>query len=76
MEIIKEQAYSGYPSMLKDVCEVYPSMMRDLLKNSAQFSGRVNLLTLNEEGVAKLIKQKTGKDVPLEKINVFDYLLY
>jgi len=34
LEVIREQAYSGNPSTLRGVCEVYPSMMRDYLKNT------------------------------------------
>lgn len=75
ISMIKEQAYCGYPSQLKGVCDIYPSMMRDYLKNTIQFSGRLGILLLTETDIANLIKEKSGKDVPSEEIHVLDYLL-
>lgn len=75
ISIIKEQAYSGYPSQLKGVCNVYPSMMRDYLKNTAQFSGRLAYLLMTETEIANIIKEKSGKDVPPEEIHPLEFLL-
>lgn len=73
--IIKEQAYAGYPSELKGVCQIYPSMMKDYLKDTAKFSGRLGILLLTEAEIADMIKKKTGKAVQPEEIEVFEFLL-
>lgn len=75
LDVIKEQAYSGYPSSLKGVCEVYPSMMRDYLKNTTQFSGRLGILLLTETEISELIKKKSNKEVPVDEIRILDFLL-
>ena len=72
---VKEQAYVGYPSQLKGICDIYPSMMKDFLKDSTAFSGRLGILLLTEAEISDLIKQKSGKDVPPEEIHVFEFLL-
>ena len=75
LSVIREQAYCGYPSQLKGVCNVYPSMMRDYLKNTIQFSGRLGILLLTETEISDLIKKKTGKEIPIDQIHVLDHLL-
>ncbi len=75
LSVIREQAYCGYPSQLKGVCDVYPSMMRDYLKNTIQFSGRLGILLLTETEISDLIKKKTGKEIPIDQIRVLDHLL-
>lgn len=75
LEVIREQAYSGNPSTLRGVCEIYPSMMRDYLKNTVQFSGRLGILLLTETEISELIKKKSGREVPVDEIHVLDFLL-
>lgn len=72
---IKEQAYVGYPSQLKNICDVYPSMMKDYLRDTTKFSGRLGILLLTQNEIANIAKEKTGKDVPPEDIDVFEFLL-
>ena len=75
IQLVKEQAYCGYPSQLKGVCDIYPSMMRDYLKNTIQFSGRLGILLLTETEVINLIKEKTGKEISGEDVHVLEFLL-
>ena len=72
---IKEQAYAGYPSQLKGVCDVYPSMMADFLKDSTKFSGRLGLLLLTESEIVDLAKEK-GRNLQIDDVHVLEFLLF
>lgn len=50
-------------------------MMKDYLKNSIKFSGRLGLLLLTETEIANLIKEKSGEEIQIENINIFQFLL-
>jgi hypothetical protein len=50
-------------------------MMRDYLKNTAQFSGRLAYLLMTETEISNIIKEKSGKDVPPEEIHPLEFLL-
>ena len=76
IEVVKEQAYAGFPSQLSNICQVKPGMMSDLLKmGSNVYNARLGLLLLTETEIAKLIKEKTNENIPTEKIHVLEYLL-
>jgi hypothetical protein len=49
--------------------------MKDYLKDTITFSGRLGILLLTEAEIADLIKQKSGKEVPPEEIHVLEFLL-
>ena len=73
---VKAQAYAGFPSKLKDICKVYPSTMAELLEEGVvKYSTKLNLLLMTEQDVAKGIKEKIGTEVPLDEINVLEFLL-
>ena len=58
---IKEQAYSGLPSKLPNVCLVYPGMMKDMLEmGSLEYSARLNLLLMDESNIEEIVKEKGG----------------
>ena len=73
---IKLQAFGGYPSILPNVCEVYPCTMGEILqKGIIRYNGLLGLLLLTETDIAQNIKEKTGEEVPIEKIEPLSYLL-
>lgn len=73
---IKLQAFAGEPSMLSGTCYIYPLTCRDIIKMGEQeYNRRLGVLLLTEIEIAKLVKDKTGTDVPLEQIDVLAYLL-
>jgi hypothetical protein len=75
LSVIREQAYCGFPSHLEGVCDIYPSMMKDYLKNTIKFSGRLGILLLTETEISELIKKKSGKEVSVDEIHVLEFLL-
>lgn len=73
---IKLQAFGGYPSVLPNVCEIYPCTMGEILeKGVIRYNGLLGLLLLTENDIAQNIKEKTGEEVPLENIDPLGYLL-
>lgn len=74
--VIKEQAYSGFPSHLRGVCDIYPGMMKDMLKmGSLEYSNRLNLLLMTETDIEKIIKEKGGDISQLGNFSTLSYLL-
>lgn len=73
IKVIKEQAYAGFPSRLGNVCDVYPGMMRDLLKMGRNiYDKRLGILLLTDSEAQDFFKQKTNQEI---NITAFDYLL-
>ena len=76
IEEIQAQAFEGYSSKLGDICEVYPLKMGEIIKMGiSKYNKMVSTLTLTEADIVNLIKEKTGEEIPIENINVFQYLL-
>ncbi len=74
--VVKEQAYAGYPSKFRNICYVKPCLMSEFLQmGSDEYNSRLGLLLLTEDEIAKIVKTKTGQNVPLEEIHVLSYLL-
>lgn len=74
---IKLQAFAGEPSQLSGTCYIYPLLCRDIIKmGESEYNRRLGVLLLDEHQIAKIIKEKTGTDVPLEQIDVLAYLLH
>lgn len=76
MEIVKEQAFGGYSSLLPQVCHIHPLTIGEILEmGSNVYNRRLTLLLLTEVEIAKIIKEKTGQNIPVDKIRPLDYLL-
>ncbi len=73
---IKEQAYIGAPSALKNVCLIKPLLLKEIVSmGTLLYNSRVELLLLNETSIAKIIKEKTKKEPKIEEIKPLSYLL-
>lgn len=76
VEIIQEQAYVGVPSSFLDICKVYPLTMYEIIEmGTDEYNSRLSLLLLTEVEIAKIIKEKTGEDIEIDKIDPLVYLL-
>lgn len=76
IEEIKEQAYMGVPSVLEGICQVHPFTIKEIVAmGSGLYNSRLELLLLTENAIAQLVKEKTGQEIPIESIEVLEYLL-
>ena len=76
IEDIKAQAFMGCPSELKGVCKVYPKTMKEIISiGVTKYNGMLGLLLLTETEIVDLIKEKTGKKIPVEEIEPLSYLM-
>lgn len=76
IEDIKLQAYLGKPSVLPGVCHVYPKTISEIVEMGVNnYNGKLGLLLLTETQIVAIIKEKTGKEVPIEEIEPLSYLL-
>lgn len=76
LEVVKEQAYGGYGSLLPQVCRVCPLVIGEILEMGTDvYNRRLSLLLLTEVEIAKIIKEKTGENIPVDKIHPLEYLL-
>lgn len=76
IEVIKEQAYVGVPSILEGVCQVYPLTISQIVSiGTNKYNERLGTLLLTEAEIANFIKAKSGEEVPIEQIRVLPYLL-
>lgn len=76
VEEIKEQAYCGKPSQLPGVCLIYPLTISEIMAMGRNtYQGYLGTLLLSETDISTLIKEKTGKEPPIESINPLAYLL-
>lgn len=79
IEVVKEQAFCNVPSQLYDnkfICNIYPYSINDIVKmGSYNYHQKVALLLLTETDILGIIKEKTGKEVPIEDIHPLEYLL-
>lgn len=61
IEEIKEQAYVGVPSILKNTCLVYPHSVKDIITiGSNNYYKSLGILLLSKDDIADLIKKKIG----------------
>ena len=73
---VKAQAYMGVPSTLNGVCKIYPFTMREILEMGiVEYNTRLGILLLTEVEISNIIKEKTGEEVPPDKIHPLSYLL-
>lgn len=76
IERIKEDAFSGNASLLPGVGRVTPLTMREVLKlGMDSYNSKLGILLLTEVDIVKIIKEKTGQEVPIENIEPLSYLL-
>lgn len=76
VEDIKAQAFLGCPSELPGVCKIYPKTMKEIIgMGVSKYNGILGILLLTEAQIVELIKEKTGKDFPIEQIEPLSYLL-
>lgn len=74
--VIKEQAYSGNPSRLPGVCDVYPGMMKDMLAMGRDtYSKRLGLLLLTDNDIEKTVKEKGQDYDQIASLSPLAYLL-
>lgn len=73
---VKEQAYIGAPSVLKNVCLIKPLSLKEIVSMGTLFyNSKVELLLLNEASIAEIIKEKTKEEPKIEEIKPLSYLL-
>ena len=76
IEDIKLQAYTCKRSVLNGVCYVYPLTMGEIFELGwNKHSYFLGTLLLTPERISSSIKEKTGEDIPPDKIDVLQYLL-
>ena len=76
IENIKIQAFMGCPTELKGICKIYPLKLKEIIEmDQTIYNGKLGLLLLDETEILNLIKQKTGKEVPIEEIDPLTYLI-
>ncbi len=76
IEEIKSQAFIGSPAIFKDICKIYPLSMTEIITMGyGEYSRRLGTLLLTETDIQKIIKEKIGKEIPLEEIYPLQYLL-
>jgi len=76
IEVIKEQAYTGVPSLLPNVCKVQPLSMYEIIEmGTNNYNALLGILLLTETDIAKNIKEKTKKEPKIEDIYPLTYLL-
>lgn len=76
MAIIKEQAYSGFPSRLPGVCDIYPGMMNEMLAMGSDiYSQRLGLLLITDTEIEKIVKEKGGDYEAIAQFSPLVYLL-
>lgn len=78
IKTIQAQAYAGEPSVLPGVCEVYPTMMVDYIKNPIRHSGLLGLLLLNEQGIIEIMEKNnknSKKKIDTSNIEPLHFLL-
>ena len=76
VQVIKEQAFAGFPSELPGVCKVHPCKVGDMIAmGSNNYSSKLGLLLLTTADIKKMIKDK-GLDTNLIKdLTVLSYIL-
>lgn len=73
---IEAQAYACIPSVLEKTCRVYPLSIEEILMmGQRRYNSLLGLLLLTEIDIVRLIKDKTGEDYPIEKIQPLNYLI-
>ena len=76
IERIKEDAFSRNASLLPNVCRVTPLTMGEILKlGMDSYNSKLGILLLTEVDIVKIIKEKTGQEIPIENIEPLSYLL-
>ena len=76
IEDIKAQAYAGCGSNLSGVCKVYPLTIKEVIEMGySNYKTYLSTLLLDEVAISQHIKEKTGEEVPPDKIEPLDYLL-
>lgn len=76
VEEIKSQAFLNKPSFLPHICKIYPKTVSEIIEmGQSHYQGILGTLLLDEIKIAKIVKEKTGEDVPLETIQPLKYLL-
>ena len=73
---IKAQAYLGVPSVLNNVCKVYPKTVREIVEMGVtNYQTKLEILLLTEIEICELIKNKTGDEISPDQIHTLSYLL-
>lgn len=76
IKVVQEQAYAGLPSMLGNVCEVYPGMMKDMLTmGSLKYSSRLGMLLLTKDSIFKIAEEKQADTEAIKDMSPLAYLL-
>lgn len=76
IEVIKEQSYAGAPSSFLNICKIFPLTIFEIIEMGTNiYNTRLGLLLLTEVDIAKIIKEKTGQEPEIEKIQPLSYLL-
>lgn len=76
IEQIKEQAFVGVPSNFKNICQIKPLTIYEIISmGSYLYDMKLGLLLLTEVEIAKIIKDKMGIEPKIEEIFPLSYLL-
>lgn len=73
---IEEEAFLGVASDLNGICKVKPLTIKEIYSIGVKnYYSKLGMLLLNESNIQAILKEQTGKTVPLEQINPLNYLL-
>lgn len=75
IEQIELQAFYGVPSPLEDICKIYPLTFKQIVEMGNKYKNSLGLLLLTETEIFDMMKEKTGKEYPIEEIKPLEYLL-
>lgn len=73
---IKEQAFIGVPSVLPDVCKIYPYTLKEIISmGTFNYNKDLSLLTLTEQDILNIINSKLQGQQQIQEIDVLEYLI-
>ena len=76
IEAIKEQTFLGYPSKLNNICSIKCFTIGEIVEMGTDiYNGKLGTILLTEAEIQKIVKEKTGKEIPIEEIHPLVYLL-
>ena len=76
IEEIQGQAYVCAPSQFENICSIYPLTVAEVMTMGYhQYNKKLGLLLLSEIEIQKIIKEKSGEEIPLDEIYPLQFLL-
>jgi hypothetical protein len=80
IEDIKQKSFLGYPTLFKDetgdICLIQPLTIGDKIRLGPQYNIYLSLLTISNEDIEDLLKDKIGEEADnLSTVTPFEYLM-